>query len=149
MRTGHPARRGPARVPLPGAAGPGGGGGGGRDGRGGAGRVGRVTAGTGPVVRDPGLQPERTRLAWRRTTLSAAVAAVLALRAALHGGLSTPGVVACAACCALWLGFLRVAHHRIRALAAGSPPAALAPRHATAAVTYAVALAVCAVVLVV
>ncbi|WP_251092724.1 DUF202 domain-containing protein [Streptomyces sp. Caat 7-52] len=108
-----------------------------------------MTDGPGPAVRDPGLQPERTRLAWRRTTLSASVAAVLAVKTALHGGLSAAGIIACALCCGLWLGFLRVAHHRIRALAAGSPPPALAPRLATAAVLCAMALAVCAAVLVV
>ncbi|MFI9807031.1 DUF202 domain-containing protein [Streptomyces sp. NPDC052301] len=108
-----------------------------------------MTAGTGPDGRDPGLQPERTRLAWRRTTLSAAVAAVLAVKTSLHGGPSATGVVLCALCCALWLSFLWVAHHRIRALAAGVRPPALAPRHATAAVLCAVATAVCAAVLVV
>ncbi|MBL1107649.1 DUF202 domain-containing protein [Streptomyces sp. 5-8] len=108
-----------------------------------------MTDGPGPAVRDPGLQPERTRLAWRRTTLSASVAAVLAVKTALHGGLSAAGIIACALCCGLWLGFLRVAHHRIRALAAGGPPPALAPRLATAAVLCAMALALCAAVLVV
>ncbi|MDO0928460.1 DUF202 domain-containing protein [Streptomyces sp. TG1A-8] len=105
--------------------------------------------GVSPAGRDPGLQPERTRLAWRRTTLSATVAAVLAARTALHGGASPTGVVTCALCCAQWLGFLRVAQHRIRALAAGARPPALGARHATAAVLCAVALAGCAVVLVV
>ncbi|MCC5475050.1 DUF202 domain-containing protein [Streptomyces sp. JA03] len=99
--------------------------------------------------RDPGLQPERTRLAWRRTTLSATMAAVLAVKTVLHGGVSATGVTVCALCCVLFLGFLAVAHRRIRALAAGPRPSALAPRHATAAALCAVALAVCAAALVV
>ncbi|ELS51935.1 DUF202 domain-containing protein [Streptomyces viridochromogenes] len=99
-------------------------------------------------VRDPGLQPERTRLAWRRTTLSGTVAAVLGMKAALHGGVSAAGTVACALCFALWLAFLLLAHRRIRALASTAEPAALAPRHATATALLTVALAVCAAALV-
>ncbi|MFJ7333618.1 DUF202 domain-containing protein [Streptomyces sp. NPDC101110] len=98
--------------------------------------------------RDPGLQPERTRLAWRRTTLSGTVVAVLAVKAALHGGTSATGVVACAVCCVLWLGFLSVAHRRIRALATAPAPAAFAPRHAAAAVLCTVAMALCGAALV-
>ncbi|MFG1672083.1 DUF202 domain-containing protein [Streptomyces sp. Y7] len=94
-------------------------------------------------VRDPGLQPERTRLAWRRTTLSGTVAAVLAMKTALHGGISVAGGLVCALCCGLWLGFLALAHRRIRALASSPRPAALAPRHATATVLITVALAAC------
>ncbi|MEV6546926.1 DUF202 domain-containing protein [Streptomyces sp. NPDC051665] len=98
--------------------------------------------------RDPGLQPERTRLAWRRTTLSSTVAAVLAAKASLHNGVHVEGVIICALCCALWLAFLAVAHHRIRTLASGGIPPTLAPRHAGAAVLCTVAVAVCAAVLV-
>ncbi|MEV5344996.1 DUF202 domain-containing protein [Streptomyces achromogenes] len=107
-----------------------------------------MTAGARTADRDPGLQPERTRLAWRRTTLSAAVATVLALKAALHGTPTAAGVLAGAVCCALWLAFLGIAHSRVRALTTTPRPPALAPRRATAAVLCAVALAVCAAVLV-
>ncbi|MFC3577284.1 DUF202 domain-containing protein [Streptomyces yaanensis] len=99
--------------------------------------------------RDPGLQPERTRLAWRRTTLSSTVAAVLAVKTALHGN-TAAGYVVASLCCLLWLGFLALAHRRIHALAtadAGRPPA-LTPRHAAAATLATAALAVCAAALV-
>ncbi|MGW2048128.1 DUF202 domain-containing protein [Streptomyces sp. NPDC001858] len=98
--------------------------------------------------RDPGLQPERTRLAWRRTTLASTVVAVLGLKTALHGGPSAAAIVGCALVCGLWLAFLLLAHHRIRALAATADPAALTPRHATAAALCTVATAVCAAALV-
>ncbi|MDO0916145.1 DUF202 domain-containing protein [Streptomyces sp. DT2A-34] len=106
-----------------------------------------TVAGAEPV-RDPGLQPERTRLAWRRTTLAGTVAAVLAAKTALHGRLSVVGVVVCALCFGLWLGFLALAHRRIRVLASSAEPAALAPRHAAATVLLTVALAVCGAALV-
>ncbi|WP_330267985.1 DUF202 domain-containing protein [Streptomyces griseorubiginosus] len=98
--------------------------------------------------RDPGLQPERTRLAWRRTTLSGTVAAVLAVKTVLHGGPSPAGLVAGALCCALWLAFLYLAHLRIRTLTASDTPTALPPRHATAAVLCTVAMAACGAALV-
>jgi hypothetical protein len=106
--------------------------------------------GPAPERRDPGLQPERTRLAWRRTTLSGTVVAVLAVKAALHDSGTATGIVACAFGCALWLTLLALAHRRIRTLAASGPagPAALAPLHATAAVLCTLVFAVCAVALV-
>ncbi|MEU9168180.1 DUF202 domain-containing protein [Streptomyces sp. NPDC048420] len=93
--------------------------------------------------RDPGLQPERTRLAWRRTTLSGTACAVLAVKSALHGGPSPAGLVACALCCALWLAFLFLAHRRIRTLTATDTPTALTSRSATVAVLCTVAMAAC------
>ncbi|MER5178015.1 DUF202 domain-containing protein [Streptomyces sp. NPDC002896] len=100
-----------------------------------------MTGPAGARDRDPGLQPERTRLAWRRTTLACTVAAVLAARTTLHGGPTTVGVVACALCFLAWLGFLAVAHRRISALT-GASAAPLTLRHALAATACALALAV-------
>ncbi|GGR78640.1 hypothetical protein GCM10010269_17310 [Streptomyces humidus] len=74
---------------------------------------------------------------------------MLAGKTALHGGPSSFGIVACALCSGLWLAFLALAHHRIRALAATASPAPLAPRHATSVVLCAIATAVCALALVV
>ncbi|MFJ8922601.1 DUF202 domain-containing protein [Streptomyces sp. NPDC102415] len=95
--------------------------------------------------RDPGLQPERTRLAWRRTTLSCTVVALLAFRQALHAGATAAGVVAVALSLLAWLGFLGVAHRRVTGMGSARPPAALSPRHALTAAACTVALAVFAV----
>ncbi|KOU19009.1 membrane protein [Streptomyces sp. WM6349] len=91
--------------------------------------------------RDAGLQPERTRLAWRRTTLASSVVAVLALRQALRGSGSSTEIAGAAVIVLIWLVFLWVAHRRIRELATGRPRG-LAPRSALAVVVCTVALAV-------
>ncbi|MET9428241.1 MULTISPECIES: DUF202 domain-containing protein [unclassified Streptomyces] len=105
-------------------------------------------AGSTGEVRDPGLQPERTRLAWRRTTLSATVAAVLAAKQAVHDETTAGGLVGAALSLLVWLAFLGVAHRRMRALGAVRPPS-LAPRGALAAAACTVALAAFAVAVVV
>jgi hypothetical protein len=82
---------------------------------------------TGP---DVGLAAERTRLSWRRTTLSAAAVALLAA-AHILGGHPTPTAVAAIAVMAIvWLVILAVAQRRISALGrrvtAGATPATVA-----------------------
>ncbi|NWF28569.1 DUF202 domain-containing protein [Streptomyces sp. PKU-EA00015] len=92
--------------------------------------------------RDPGLQPERTRLAWRRTTLACTVVAVLAARQASGDAWPAVGLSLAA-----WLGFLAVAHRRIGAMDAARPPT-LSLRGAVAAVGCVLALAAFAVAVV-
>ncbi|MFD3654694.1 DUF202 domain-containing protein [Streptomyces sp. 24-1644] len=91
--------------------------------------------------RDPGLQPERTRLAWRRTTLSCTVVATLAGRQALHHGTGPAAVIAVGLSVLAWLGFLRVAHLRVTAMGTARPRP-MSPRSALASAACTVALAV-------
>lgn len=90
--------------------------------------------------RDPGLQPERTRLAWRRTTLSAAVVALLAARQVLRDGATPVGLMAVGLSLLVWIGFLAVAHRRMRSLTAPRPRP-LSPRGALLAAGCVVAFA--------
>lgn len=92
--------------------------------------------------RDPGLQPERTRLAWRRTTLACTVVAVLAARQAAADAAPAVGLTLLT-----WLGFLAVAHRRVTAMEAARP-AAMSVRGAMAAVGCVLALAAFAVAIV-
>ncbi|MFH7596073.1 DUF202 domain-containing protein [Streptomyces racemochromogenes] len=102
----------------------------------------------GTAARDAGLQPERTRLAWRRTTLACSVTAVLALRQALRGTGSPLEVTGVAVIALVWVAFLWVAHRRIRLLAAARP-AGLTLGAAAGAALCTVALAVFAMAVIV
>jgi hypothetical protein len=65
---------------------------------------------------EPGSAPERTRLAWTRTLLAGTVVAVLAVRLALHTGL-TGWRATGAACAALgWLLLVALVRSRLRTL---------------------------------
>ncbi|MFD3532598.1 DUF202 domain-containing protein [Streptomyces sp. NPDC058664] len=92
-------------------------------------------------ARDPGLQPERTRLAWRRTTLSCTVVAVLAVKVAVPDEITAADATALALSALVWVAFLAVAHRRIRVLDAARPDP-LSHRGALLAAVCTIALAV-------
>lgn len=67
-----------------------------------------------PDLYDPGLQPERTELAWRRTALAIAVGSLLSLRvfplvlpAGAGGWGLVPGVVGVGVAALLWIAARR------------------------------------------
>lgn len=123
-------------------------GGGARRADGGRGDDGRDRGGQGGGGGERGLQPERTRLAWRRTTLTATGVTVLGVKAALRTDATLGALLGSALCLLLWLAFVATAHLRVRALATPLPRA-LAPRLAAAAVLCTVGLALCAAAIVV
>ncbi|MGW9156773.1 DUF202 domain-containing protein [Microbacterium sp. NPDC055665] len=78
---------------------------------------------------DPGLQPERTELAWRRTALAIAIGSVVSLRifplllpsdAAAWG--FAPGVIGIGAACAFWVAARRRQLQTTGALQSSTPP---------------------------
>jgi hypothetical protein len=73
---------------------------------------------------DPETQPERTRLAWRRTTLTFALVVVLAVRdmVVTEGARTGLAFLAVAVDALAWVAFLVMAQRRIRALAGGERP---------------------------
>ncbi len=66
-----------------------------------------------------GLQAERTRLSWRRTTLAATTVALLAAAAAIVDRPTPHGVAAAALIALAWLAILVIAQRRIDALGRG------------------------------
>jgi hypothetical protein len=82
-----------------------------------------VSAGP-PVERarhDPGLGAERTRLAWRRTALAATLCELLIIRQAALGGGGPVALLGTALSLLCWLGLLRLAGLRIKAMATVRP----------------------------
>jgi len=67
--------------------------------------------------RDSGASPERTRLAWRRTSLVLTVVAVLIARLGMHH--RNIFITALAGLC--WAGLLAVIQRRVRALSGPAP----------------------------
>jgi hypothetical protein len=88
--------------------------------------------------RDPGRQPERTRLSWRRTVLTVTAVALLAGRLGLTRS-PTVAALTIGAAVVGWLAVLLLAGRRISAMAAAEPPAArwAMPLTALAAAGYA------------
>lgn len=72
-------------------------------------------------LNDPETQPERTRLAWRRTTLAFAVLVLLTWRGAVTRG-SPLGVLAAGLVTGVWVAFIGTAHRRVRLLGGRRPP---------------------------
>jgi uncharacterized protein DUF202 len=73
------------------------------------------------VSRDPGASADRTRLAWRRTGLSASAVALLAVRPAFAPDAGAAHLLLAAAAMAGWVALVALAYRRARGLAAPLP----------------------------
>ena len=92
------------------------------------------------VGRDPGASAVRTRMAWRRTGLSAAAVALLAVRPAFAPGAGPAEWLAAAASMAGWTALVALAVYRGHDLASRFPGPAPRPIRAYAAVVVAMAI---------
>ncbi|HEU4347793.1 MAG TPA: DUF202 domain-containing protein [Actinoplanes sp.] len=70
---------------------------------------------------DPGASVERTRLAWRRTGLSATVVGLLAARPAFSPGAGTAFVLLAAATMAVWAAAIGLTYRRTAGLRTHPP----------------------------
>jgi uncharacterized membrane protein YidH (DUF202 family) len=70
---------------------------------------------------EAGLSAQRTRLAWRRTAMSAAAVALLAVRPAVTGDADPTRVLAAAAAMVGWVALVAIAYRRGRGLDARPP----------------------------
>lgn len=82
---------------------------------------------------DSGAQPERTRLAWRRTVLTATVVAVLFVRHAFVDGVTMATALTTAAVGLAWVVLCVGTQLRVRTLARARPGAMRPPWPALAA----------------
>ena len=71
--------------------------------------------------RDPAAQPERTRLAWRRTVLAATVAAAVTIRYVAVHDAHAIGAVLLGTLALVWLVLGLLVQRRIRQLSAARP----------------------------
>lgn len=89
---------------------------------------------------DPGASAERTRLAWRRTGLSATAVALLAARPAFTPGAGPGTHLAAAAALAGWAALVGLGYRRARGLSADPPQPGQRTITAYAAITLAFAI---------
>ena len=95
--------------------------------------------------RDVGAQPERTRFAWRRMSLSATGVVLLAVRGLIVDGVTRIEALALALLALTWITILADGHRRVKRLAAARP-AALRTRQAVLTATAVIALVVLSLV---
>src|SRR5690242_3809448 len=88
---------------------------------------------------DPGASAERTRLAWRRTGLSATAVGLLAVRPAFHSDAGVGVWLIAAAAMATWVFMVGLAYRRANGLGAVPPRRARRAIPVYAALTVALA----------
>lgn len=73
------------------------------------------------MTSDPGRQPERTVLAWRRTTLTVSIVTALVGRHALMSGAGAAGGVLTVLALAGWFAVVAIIEHRTATIAPAPP----------------------------